>query len=158
MQSFIEDKASLEDMSLSLGTGTMRPREIFWQLGPACFNWAGGLITPTRNSGSILEQERWCACTLQHKVAGETNLDYYLLFMQKVIVTSHLFPGGDFSLERLRKLSEAVEKQKLVVDLSCRRRGNRWVVAMNKWQTLTNMGVSEGTALDKATDDLELAR
>lgn len=37
------------------------------------------------------------------------------------------------------------DKSKLVIDLSCRRRGeDRWFVAMNKWQTITDMEVNQG--------------
>ena len=37
------------------------------------------------------------------------------------------------------------DKNKLVIDLSCRRQGeNRWFVAMDKWQTITDMEVCEG--------------
>ncbi|KAF5369893.1 hypothetical protein D9758_001050 [Tetrapyrgos nigripes] len=63
----------------------------------------------------------------------------------KVIVTSYLFPNAKFSLERLQDISSAVEKERLVVDVSCRRRGEQWVVAMNKWQDLTDMEVSRET-------------
>jgi phosphoribosylformimino-5-aminoimidazole carboxamide ribotide isomerase len=35
----------------------------------------------------------------------------------KVIVTSYLFPEGKFALERLRSLSNAVGKERLVVDV-----------------------------------------
>lgn len=61
----------------------------------------------------------------------------------KVIVTSYLFPKGVFSLERLRSLSTAIGKENLVVDVSCRRRGDKWLVAMNKWQDITDMEVSK---------------
>ncbi|KAF3916899.1 hypothetical protein ABW21_db0201438 [Orbilia brochopaga] len=64
---------------------------------------------------------------------------------EKVIVTSYLFPDGKFSLERLQELSAAAGKDKLVVDVSCRRRGDSWLVATNKWQTITDMEVTEGT-------------
>lgn len=33
---------------------------------------------------------------------------------------------------------------KLVIDLSCRRRGSTWHVAMDKWQTITDFEVNEG--------------
>ncbi len=37
------------------------------------------------------------------------------------------------------------DTNKLVIDLSCRRRGaHTWFVAMNKWQTITDMEVNEG--------------
>ena len=54
-----------------------------------------------------------------------------------VIVTSWLFPGGVFSLERLRRISALAGKERLVVDLSCRRRPDGWFVAINRWQTVT---------------------
>ncbi|KAK6496209.1 Enzyme that catalyzes the fourth step in the histidine pathway [Arthrobotrys musiformis] len=64
---------------------------------------------------------------------------------EKVIVTSYLFPDAKFSLERLQELSSAVGKDKLVVDVSCRRRGDRWFVATNKWQTITDTEVTKDT-------------
>lgn len=42
----------------------------------------------------------------------------------------------------LANLDEDTEK--LVIDLSCRRRGSTWYVAMNKWQTITEFEVNEG--------------
>ena len=54
-----------------------------------------------------------------------------------LILTSWLFVGGDLSLERLREISALVGKERLVVDLSCRRQGPDWFVAINRWQTLT---------------------
>ncbi|KAK9897512.1 Phosphoribosylformimino-5-aminoimidazole carboxamide ribotide isomerase [Cystobasidium minutum MCA 4210] len=62
---------------------------------------------------------------------------------EKVIVTSYLFPGAKFSLERLQDLAKRIGKDRLVVDVSCRRRGDKWVVAMNRWQDLTDMEVNQ---------------
>ena len=39
------------------------------------------------------------------------------------------------------------DKNKLVVDLSCRRRGGTWFVAMNKWQTITEMEITKGMSV-----------
>ncbi|KAJ3818700.1 hypothetical protein EV361DRAFT_790779 [Lentinula raphanica] len=61
----------------------------------------------------------------------------------KVIVTSYLFPDFKFSLERLKQISRTVGKDRLVVDVSCRRKGETWLVAMNKWQDLTEMEVCQ---------------
>ncbi|KIJ70566.1 hypothetical protein HYDPIDRAFT_172356 [Hydnomerulius pinastri MD-312] len=69
----------------------------------------------------------------------------------KVIVTSYLFPGAMFSLENLKAISNKVGKEKLVVDVSCRRRGDRWLVAMNKWQNITNMEVCK-ESLDQLSE------
>ncbi|EON66551.1 1-(5-phosphoribosyl)-5-[(5-phosphoribosylamino)methylideneamino] imidazole-4-carboxamide isomerase [Coniosporium apollinis CBS 100218] len=64
---------------------------------------------------------------------------------QKVIITSYLFPDGKFSSERLQAVLTALgnDKEKLVIDLSCRRRGETWYVAMNKWQTITGMELNQ---------------
>ncbi|KAJ6613447.1 hypothetical protein B0H10DRAFT_2048522 [Mycena sp. CBHHK59/15] len=55
----------------------------------------------------------------------------------------YLFPDAKFSLERLKALSSKVGKDRLVVDVSCRKRGDVWLVAMNKWQDMTDMEVSQ---------------
>ncbi|KAL7909534.1 hypothetical protein GGI35DRAFT_479799 [Trichoderma velutinum] len=64
---------------------------------------------------------------------------------EKVIITSYLFPDGHFSQQRLDAVLGALggDKTKLVIDLSCRRQGDRWFVAMNKWQTLTDMEINQ---------------
>ncbi|KAG0737433.1 hypothetical protein G6F57_012747 [Rhizopus arrhizus] len=76
------------------------------------------------------------------------NAEYWLsLGASKVIVTSWLFPEGKFSLDRLVQLCERVGKDRLVVDVSCRRKEDRWIVAMNKWQTMTDMETIESLDL-----------
>ncbi|KAF5873769.1 putative phosphoribosylformimino-5-aminoimidazole carboxamide ribotide isomerase protein [Botrytis fragariae] len=66
---------------------------------------------------------------------------------ERVIITSFLFPNGKFSQERLDSVLESLggDKEKLVIDLSCRRRDDTWFVAMNKWQTITDMEVNEAS-------------
>jgi phosphoribosylformimino-5-aminoimidazole carboxamide ribotide isomerase len=36
------------------------------------------------------------------------------------------------------------DTSKLVIDLSCRRKDGTWFVAMNKWQTITEMEITKG--------------
>lgn len=36
------------------------------------------------------------------------------------------------------------ETDQCITFVSCRRRDNKWVVAMNKWQTMTDMEVNQG--------------
>lgn len=63
-----------------------------------------------------------------------------------VIVTSWLFdPKGNFCPERLEALIQEVGKERLVIDLSCRSQGESWVVAMNRWQTPTNLQLDPAT-------------
>jgi phosphoribosylformimino-5-aminoimidazole carboxamide ribotide isomerase len=48
-------------------------------------------------------------------------------------------------VDRLQSVLKALDedKSKLVIDLSCRRKGGSWFVAMNKWQTVTEMEITE---------------
>jgi phosphoribosylformimino-5-aminoimidazole carboxamide ribotide isomerase len=63
-----------------------------------------------------------------------------------VIVTSYLFDReGHFLINRLEEMVAAVGPERLVVDLSCRAAKGGWVVAMNRWQTLTDLQVTADT-------------
>jgi phosphoribosylformimino-5-aminoimidazole carboxamide ribotide isomerase len=63
-----------------------------------------------------------------------------------VIVTSALFDAeGKLLAETLEDLVKAIGADKLVIDLSCRRTSNGWTVAMNRWQTLTDLEVTHAT-------------
>jgi phosphoribosylformimino-5-aminoimidazole carboxamide ribotide isomerase len=64
-----------------------------------------------------------------------------------VIVTSWLFDAeGHFLADRLECLIREIGKERLVLDLSCRAKDDGWVVAMNRWQTLTDLEV-DATAI-----------
>lgn len=70
-----------------------------------------------------------------------------------VIVTSVLFDAaGRFLPEKLKVLVKAVGRDRLVIDLSCRRTDRGWTVAMNRWQTLTDLDVTVET-LDRLAPD-----
>lgn len=59
-----------------------------------------------------------------------------------VIVTSWLFDGNQLNFEKLKTISGKVGRDRLVVDLSCRRQNNTYFVAANRWQTTTLLEVS----------------
>ena len=60
-----------------------------------------------------------------------------------IIVTSWLFTQhGTFMPERLTQLTAEIGKENLVIDLSCRRTKAGWTVAMNRWQTLTDLHIT----------------
>jgi phosphoribosylformimino-5-aminoimidazole carboxamide ribotide isomerase len=59
-----------------------------------------------------------------------------------VIVTSWVFRGGQVDWERLEQLVEAVGKSRLVLDLSCRRRGEGYFVVTDRWQKFTDLAIS----------------
>lgn len=57
-----------------------------------------------------------------------------------IIVTSYLFgTDGCFSEARLQEMVVAAGKDRLVIDLSCKATAEGWTVAMNRWQTLTDL-------------------
>ena len=60
---------------------------------------------------------------------------------QAVIVTSYLFDNARFDHERLENISEKVGRKRLVLDLSCRRIGDRYVVMTDRWQRETDLQV-----------------
>ncbi len=63
-----------------------------------------------------------------------------------VIVTSWLFDQeGELLEDRLRDLVSAVGRERLVLDLSCKKTPQGWTVAMNRWQTLTQLDVTPMT-------------
>lgn len=92
----------------------------------------------------------------QLQVGGGITYDNALEWLERqashVILTSWLFsdPGdGHMELDwaKLERVSQLVGKDRLVVDLSCREVAQKdgsteWVVAMNKWQTLTKNTLS----------------
>ncbi len=59
-----------------------------------------------------------------------------------VIVTSWIFEGAHLDCAKVEALSAAVGKNRLVLDLSCRRTESGWNVATNRWQTVTDAVVN----------------
>ena len=72
-----------------------------------------------------------------------------------VIVTSWLFRDGKFDEDRLKQLGQAVGQARLVLDLSCRRRGDEYFVVTDRWQTFTELRVNADTlgSLAKRCDE-----
>ena len=62
-----------------------------------------------------------------------------------IIVTSYLFENGEFSWSRLEAIKAEVGAERLVLDLSCRRTDNGWMIATDRWQTITNTAVDQQT-------------
>ena len=90
------------------------------------------------------------------QIGGGINLDNAQQWLDNgashVILTSWLFDQtGRFESEKLDSLVKQIGKQKIVIDLSCKRTNKGWTVAMNRWQTLTNLNVDPAT-LDSLAD------
>ena len=54
-----------------------------------------------------------------------------------VIVTSYVFRDGRVNYENLKKLSGMVGREHLVLDFSCRKRGEDYYVVTDRWQKFT---------------------
>ena len=78
-------------------------------------------------------------------VTGENAAGYLEAGASHVIVTSALFDAGRFREDRLDALVRCVGAERLVIDLSCRRTEQGWTVAMDRWQTLTDLDVTHET-------------
>lgn len=59
-----------------------------------------------------------------------------------VIVTSYVFKDGMVHENRLREMVSAVGRDRLVLDLSCRKKGDEYFVVTDRWQKFTNVAVN----------------
>ncbi len=95
------------------------------------------------------------------QVGGGINLDNAKMWLEAgashVIVTSFVFRDGQVDMDRLKKLVELVGKEKLVLDLSCRKKPKRnqqdndeddddaYYVVTDRWQKYTDVAVNRET-------------
>lgn len=59
-----------------------------------------------------------------------------------VIVTSHVFHDGQLDFVRLERLRQLIGKEHLVLDLSCRWRGDGYYVVTDRWQKFTQLRIN----------------
>lgn len=59
-----------------------------------------------------------------------------------VIVTSYVFRDGKIDYERLEELVRLVGKEHLVLDLSCRKKGDEYYIVTDRWQKYTDTVLS----------------
>jgi phosphoribosylformimino-5-aminoimidazole carboxamide ribotide isomerase len=102
---------------ISLGSGNEEAALSALQTFPGGFHIGGG-ITP-QNAVAYLD-------------AGASH----------VIVTSYVFSNGRIDLEKLKLLQETVGKDRLVLDLSCRKKGSDFWIVTDRWQKFTNEIIS----------------
>lgn len=62
-----------------------------------------------------------------------------------VIVTSWVFRDGHMDEQRLSELVKSIGKDRLVLDLSCRRRGEDYFVVTDRWQKFTDLKITRET-------------
>ena len=78
-------------------------------------------------------------------ITPENAADYLDAGASHVIVTSYVFKDGQINYDNLRKLHKAVGKERLVLDLSCRRKGEAYYIVTDRWQKFTEVPLNEET-------------
>lgn len=62
-----------------------------------------------------------------------------------VIVTSYVFKDGKVNYDNLKEISGEVGRDRLVIDLSCRKRDGSYYVVTDRWQNFTDVKLNEDT-------------
>ena len=75
-------------------------------------------------------------------ITAENATEYIEAGASHVIVTSYVFKDGEIHWENLQKLVDAVGKEHVVLDLSCRKKDGKYYVVTDRWQTFTNVEVT----------------
>ncbi len=65
-----------------------------------------------------------------------------------VIVTSYVFKNGRINHTNLKKLVKAVGKEKLVLDLSCKKDGDDYYIVTDRWQKMSTVMLNDETLED----------
>ena len=60
----------------------------------------------------------------------------------QVIVTSAIFQSGQIDSEQLENLVSTIGKERLVLDLSCRKKDDQYYVVTDRWQSFTETTVN----------------
>jgi len=78
-------------------------------------------------------------------IRDDNAYEYLEKGADKVIVTSFVFQDGRVSYENLEKLVKAGGKEKLVLDLSCRKKDSQYIIVTDRWQKYTDVVLNEKT-------------
>ncbi len=75
-------------------------------------------------------------------VNPENAQEYLEAGASHVIVTSYVFKDGEISWEKLEKMEQAAGREHLVLDLSCRKKEDKYFVVTDRWQKFTDVPVT----------------
>lgn len=107
----------------------------------------GHVILLNPSTSKYYEKTLWQAkCALQAfpdglqvggGICAENAESFLNMGASHVIVTSYVFSEGKIQWGNLKRLKNAVGKERIVLDLSCRKRDGKYYVVTNRWQTFT---------------------
>jgi phosphoribosylformimino-5-aminoimidazole carboxamide ribotide isomerase len=83
------------------------------------------------------------------QLGGGVNLENASRYLDAgashVIVTSWIFRDGQVEWDRLKELVRTIGRERLVLDLSCRKRDGEYFVVTNRWQKFTSLTLGAAT-------------
>jgi phosphoribosylformimino-5-aminoimidazole carboxamide ribotide isomerase len=83
-------------------------------------------------------------------INGENAREWIDAGASHVIVTSWVFRDGKIDHERIAALVRSLGRERLVLDLSCRRRDGRYWVVTDRWQKFTDCEVDAESLMELA--------
>ena len=83
-------------------------------------------------------------------ITAENGAEYLDAGASHVIVTSYVFRDGRISYENLERMKAAVGKERLVLDLSCRKKDGLYYIVTDRWQRFTSVPVTKETLTELA--------
>ena len=75
-------------------------------------------------------------------IRDDNAIEYLEAGASHVIVTSFVFQNGEIHYENLHKIVNAVGKEHLVLDLSCRKKDGQYYIVTDRWQKFTNVPIT----------------
>ena len=84
-------------------------------------------------------------------ITADNALEWLDAGAAQVIVTSYIFQNGQIDPDRLQRLVAATGRDRLVLDLSCRKKDGQYHVVTDRWQTFTET-VVEAESLKRLSD------
>lgn len=78
-------------------------------------------------------------------INNENAKEFLSLGASHVIVTSFVFKDGNINYKNLEKLKTTIGKERLVLDLSCRKKDNEYYIVTDRWQRFTNVKLNHET-------------
>ncbi|MEO5803702.1 MAG: phosphoribosylformimino-5-aminoimidazole carboxamide ribotide isomerase [Verrucomicrobiota bacterium] len=135
---------SLTDDAATLRTNFVSDRSAAWYAELyKRDNLSGGHIIMLGAGNETAAREALKAYPGGMQIGGGINLENAQSWLKAgashVIVTSWVFRDGVLDRERLKTLVEKIGKRRLVLDLSCRKKGDDYLVVTDRWQRFTDL-------------------
>ncbi len=142
--------SSLSDDGSGLRTNFVSPHEPAWY---ACKyredNLSGGHVIMLGKGNEMAAGNALSAWPGGLQVGGGINGDNAQRWLDcgaaQVIVTSFIFADGELKKDNLEKIFRICGREKLVLDLSCRKRDNAYWIVTDRWQKFTRMQLNADT-------------